>query len=238
MILEVCANSYQSAKAAQKAGAQRIELCVDLNVGGLTPSYGLIKKVIQDLSIPVFVLIRPRKGNFTYTDEEFEMMITNLVMAKEMGCSGIVSGVVNQDYSVDLQRTKALIELSRPLPFTFHRAFDLITQPKKALKQLIDIGADRLLTSGQEYYAHAGLPLLEELKTLANQKIEIMPGGGINPTNAKSFKNAGFNEIHAAALCPKGECVSEEGKLFEDDSMRYSDEKIIRSILKVIDDEA
>lgn len=238
MKLEVCANSYQSAMAAQKAGAHRIELCVDLDVGGLTPSYGLIKKVIQDLTIPVFILIRPRKGNFTYTDEEFEMMMLDLTMAKDLGCSGIVSGALNEDYSVDTGQTKTLIELTHPLPFTFHRAFDLITDPKKALYDLIDIGADRLLSSGQEYYAEAGIPLLNKLNALTNHHIGIMPGGGINPTNAQLFKNAGFHEIHAAALCPKGECYSDEGKLFEDDSMRYSDEGVIRSIIKVISDEA
>lgn len=243
MILEICANSYRSALVAQKAGAHRIELCVDLDVGGLTPSYGLIKKVVQDLSIPVFVLIRPRKGNFTYSDNEFDMMVTDLKMAKKIGCSGIVSGILNQDYSIDIKRTKDLIELANPLPFTFHRAFDLITDAKKAVLELIDIGADRLLSSGQEYYAQVGIPLLKELKMLANNKLIIIPGGGINPTNAQLFKNEGFNEIHAAALSPKVELTPdkinhEESKMFEDDMMRYSDEALIRSILKEIGNEA
>ncbi|MBT8266534.1 MAG: copper homeostasis protein CutC [Bacteroidia bacterium] len=238
MILEVCANSYQSAIAAQNAGAHRIELCVDLEVGGLTPSFGLIKKVLADLNIPVFVLIRPRPGNFTYSDDEFEMMTSDLLLAKEMGCAGIVSGSVTQDYAVHIEQTKALIEMSLPLPFTFHRAFDLLTDPKKAVIDLIDLGADRLLSSGQEYYAYKGLDLLKELRVIANNKIEIMPGGGINPSNAIKFKEAGFNEIHAAALCKIGECVSKDGKLFEDDEMRYSDEKIIRGILDAIKDEA
>lgn len=242
MLLEICANSFQSAYNAQKAGAHRIELCVDLDVGGLTPSYGLIKKVIQDLTIPTFVLIRPRNGDFNYNMDEFEMMRSDIQIAKDLGCSGIVSGILNTDYSIDIERTKELVELSNPLPFTFHRAFDLLNEPIEAIEQLIDLGVERVLTSGQEYYAKAGIPLLQELKDSANGKIIILPGGGIDASNAILFKNAGFQEIHSAALIKKEEMntqndQSNNEKLFEDDRIRYSDVGKIKSILKVINNE-
>ncbi len=150
MKLEICTNSYQSAKNAQDAGAHRIELCQELAVGGITPSYGLLKEVIGNLKIPVFVLIRPRGGNFVYSNAEFDIMKIDIQLCKDLGCHGIVSGVLNSDKTIDLKRTKELIELSQPLPFTFHRAFDVIVNSKEALEQLIDLGVERVLTSGQE----------------------------------------------------------------------------------------
>lgn len=242
MILEICANSFQSAFNAQKAGAHRIELCVDLDVSGLTPSYGLIKKVIQDLKIPAFVLIRPRKGDFNYNDDEFEMMKSNIHIAKGLGCSGIVSGILSPDYFIDTERTQELVELARPLPFTFHRAFDLLTEPFKGLEELIAMDIDRVLTSGQEYSAQKGIPLLKELKSKANNRIIVMPGGGIDGNNASEFRDAGFNEIHAAALPKRKELKGSHDdehndKLLMNDKLRYSNVHKIRSILKAMNDE-
>lgn len=199
MILEICASNYQSAINAQNAGAQRIELCSELAIGGITPSYGLIQQTVEALSIPVFVLIRPRSGNFTYTDSEFEIMKHNIKLCKELGCSGIVSGVLNADNTIDIIRTQELIALAKPLPFTFHRAFDWTPNPSEAIKQLIIIGADRVLTSGQASSAEQGLDVLSDLKTEVNDKIIILPGGGINSGNIKHFKNKGFIEAHASA---------------------------------------
>ena len=133
MKLEICANSYRSAKNAQEAGAYRIELCQELSIGGLTPSYGLLKQVIEIIEIPIFVLIRPRGGNFVYSDVEFEIMKTDIQLCKDLGCHGIVSGVLNSDKTIDLKRTKELVELSKPLAFTFHRAFDELENAKEAL---------------------------------------------------------------------------------------------------------
>ncbi len=198
MKLEICANSYQSAKNAQEAGAHRIELCSELAIGGITPSYGLLKKVTQELSIDTFVLIRPRSGNFTYSNIEFEIMKSNIKLCKELGCKGIVSGVLNSDNTIDVARTKELIELSRPLSFTFHRGFDWSPNLAEALKQLIYLGVDRLLTSGQNLTAERGLELLKILKTKAEDRIIILPGGGVSVDNVILFKNAGFNEIHAS----------------------------------------
>ena len=196
MIIEVCAESYEYALKAEKAGADRIELCKDLYLDGLTPDYESAKKTIDSLNIPVFILIRPRKGDFIYSNEEFELMKNNIAKFKEMGCKGIVSGVLNSDNSIDLNRTKELIELSRPLEFTFHRAFDVVSYPFKEIENLIKLGAERVLTSGQKDKAIKGLELLEDLQKKVNNDIIIMPGSGINVLNIDSFKN--FSEIHGS----------------------------------------
>lgn len=199
MLLEVCANSFQSAKNAEDAGAHRIELCQELSIGGITPSYGLIKQVVTDLTIPVFVLIRPRSGDFVYSDEEFKIMREDILICKELGARGIVIGVLREDKTIDVSRTKELVELSRPLPFTFHRAFDELENPRQGLTELINLGVDRILTSGQESTAINGVSLLNELKSIAQGRISIIPGGGINSDNVAIFKEIGFTEIHASA---------------------------------------
>ena len=199
MILEVCANSYQSAINAEKAGAQRIELCSELSVGGITPSLGLLKKVMHNLSIPVQVLIRPRSGDFLYSNAEFDIMKENILQCKELGCAGIVSGVLCADNTIDIKRNRELIELSKPMSFTFHRAFDVVPKPKESLLQLINLGANRLLSSGQKEKAEDGIDLLSELQKMAQNKLIILPGSGINPLNSSLFKTAGFTEIHSSA---------------------------------------
>ncbi|WP_242202903.1 copper homeostasis protein CutC [Aestuariivivens insulae] len=239
MILEVCANSYQSAMNAQQAGAHRIELCSELAVGGITPSYGLIKQVTEALSIPVFILVRPRSGNFTYTNEEFDIIKQDIQICKDLGCAGIVSGVLHDDNTVDVERTQALVELSRPLPFTFHRAFDWVPNPAKALRQLKDMGVNRILTSGQEASAEKGVALLSTLKEQANGAIGILPGGGIKPSNAMLFKQADFSEIHVSAS--KIEVVNEypsvpmnSDKFFDETIRSYSCKETIEDILRGI----
>ena len=196
MIIEVCAESYEYAEKAEKAGADRIELCKDLHLDGLTPNHESAKRTIDRLNLPVFILIRPREGGFTYSNEEFELMKQDIVKFKEMGCKGIVSGILNLDNSIDLNRTKELVELSKPLEFTFHRAFDMVTDPLKELEKLIQLGVDRILTSGQKQKAVKGIELLKELKKNAKDKIIIMPGSGINKSNIMNFKS--FNEIHGS----------------------------------------
>jgi len=199
MILEVCANSYQSAINAEKAGAQRIELCSELSIGGITPSLGLLKKVMHNLSIPVQVLIRPRSGDFLYSNAEFDIMKENILQCKELGCAGIVSGVLCADNTIDIKRNRELIELSKPMSFTFHRAFDVVPKPKESLLQLINLGVNRLLSSGQKEKAEDGIDLLSELQKMAQNKLIILPGSGINPLNSSLFKTAGFTEIHSSA---------------------------------------
>ena len=235
MKLEICANSYQSALNAQKAGAHRIELCSELSVGGITPSYGLIKQVIDTLSIAVFVLIRPRSGNFTYSEEEFDIMKHDIQLCKNLGCAGIVSGVLNKDNTIDIERTQELIELSKPLEFTFHRAFDCVENPQEALEQLINLGVERVLTSGLEASAEKGLELLKQLKEHVNGRITILPGSGINLQNAKLFKDAGFLEIHLSAS--KVVKNNSKSSMF-DEIQKESDIETIKTILKIINDEA
>ena len=196
MIIEVCAESYEYAMKAEKAGADRIELCKDLHLDGLTPDYETAKRTIDSLNIPVFILIRHREGDFIYSDEEFELMKQDILKFKEMGCKGIVSGVLNDDNSINLERTKELVELSRPLEFTFHRAFDIVSDPYKEIENLIYIGVDRILTSGQKNKALEGLELLEELRNKSSNKIIVMPGSGITKLNYRKFSE--FNEIHGS----------------------------------------
>ena len=196
MIIEVCAESYEYALKAEKAGADRIELCKDLNLDGLTPDYESAKRTIDSLNIPVFILIRPREGDFIFSDEEFELMKYDIIKFKEMGCKGIVSGVLNDDNTIDVERTKELVELSKPLEFTFHRAFDIVSKPLKEIENLIRLGVDRILTSGQKEKAIDGLVLLEQLNNISNNRIVIMPGSGISNMNFMKFNS--FNEIHGS----------------------------------------
>ena len=196
MIIEVCAESYEYAVKAEKAGADRIELCKDLHLDGLTPNYEAAKRTIDTLTIPVFILIRPRGGDFIYSHEEFELMKRDILRFRKMGCKGIVSGVLNSDNSIDIKKTKELVELSRPLEFTFHRAFDKVNDPLYEIENLIGLGIDRVLTSGQKEKAIDGLVLLKQLNSISNNRIKIMPGSGINKSNIVNFVN--FEEIHGS----------------------------------------
>lgn len=229
MLLEICANSYQSAKNAQDVGAHRIELCQELSVGGVTPSYGLLKQVMNTLSIPVNILIRPRSGNFVYSEEEFKVMKHDIQLCKNLSCAGIVSGILNKDNTIDIERTKELIELSKPLKFTFHRAFDCVKNPFEALEQLINLDVDRVLTSGQAASAEQGIELLKQLNKQAKGRITILAGSGINSNNAKLFKEAGFSEIHASASSK----IETEKSLFSE-PQTYSDPIKIKAIIDAI----
>lgn len=230
MILEICANSYQSAINAQKAGANRIELCSELSVGGITPSYGLLKKISEEITIPVNVLIRPRSGNFYYSEDEFETIKNDIKICKDFNFNGIVSGVLKEDNSINIKRTQELIELSKPLSFTFHRAFDCITNPEKALEVLMDLKVHRILTSGLQEKAEQGIELLIKLQKNAKDQLIILPGSGINPKNAHLFKEAGFMEIHTSA----SEEITKSNVFFNTTKQTVSDIKTIQEILKVI----
>jgi copper homeostasis protein len=177
----------------------------------------------------VFALIRPRSGNFVYTDEEFDIMKQDIQLCKNLGCAGIVSGVLNKNNTIDLEKTKELVELSRPLQFTFHRAFDCVKDPKKSLEQLIDLDIDRVLTSGLETSAEKGLNILKQLHEQANGRIIILAGSGITSENAKIFEKAGFKEIHASASTE----IDSDGSLFSA-PLTYSDPKKIKAILDAI----
>jgi copper homeostasis protein len=198
MVVEVCAYSLASCLTAQQAGANRIELCGGLAEGGTTPSAGLIQLVREniEMSIPVFVMIRPRGGDFLYTDFEIAVMKADVKLAKTLGADGIVLGILTADGRVDEVTTRELVDLANPLPVTFHRAFDMARDPTEALEAVIRTGAVRILTSGQQPTADKGLPLLQELGKQAAGRIEIMAGAGVNAYNAKEIALSGVNAIH------------------------------------------
>lgn len=241
MILEICASNYQSAINAQNAGAHRIELCSELAVGGITPSVGLIKQVLKNLSIPVFVLIRPRSGNFTYSEADFEIMKQDIKTCKELGCQGIVSGILNIDNTVDIERTKELIALSKPMAFTFHRAFDWTPNPFDALQTLMALKVDRILTSGQSTSAKNGILILNQLKKMADGKLIILPGSGINSNTILIFKGAGFTEVHCSAvLLPQVQATApvpmNTPKFLNDGQETASNAEMITAMLKLVND--
>lgn len=196
MTIEVCAYSLQSCLTAQAAGAQRIELCGGQAEGGTTPSTGLIQLARQYLTIPLYGMIRPRGGDFLYADTERAVMETDIETAKKMGVDGVVLGLLRIDGTVDEERTRQLVALAHPLPVTFHRAFDMTRNPLEALEAVIRTGAVRILTSGQQPTAEAGLPVLRQLVRQAAGRIEIMAGAGVNSTNAGVLIEAGVDALH------------------------------------------
>lgn len=200
ILLEICTDSADAALAAEAAGADRIELCCAIEAGGLTPSYGCIKRVLELLKIPVHILIRPRSGNFCYSENEFLQILNDIEIVKALGAQGIVSGVLNPDGTVDTGRTELLVKHAQPLSFTFHRAFDLAKDPFQALEDVIQCGANRLLSSGQEVCAGEGAELLHKLALLADNRIIIMPGAGINAKSIGELLVPNlFTEFHMTA---------------------------------------
>lgn len=232
MIVEICANGYESASNAKESGAERIELCTQLAVGGLTPSRDEISDVIKNLKIEVHVLIRPRKGDFVYSVAELNTMIADITYCKKIGCHGIVSGVLTSEGNIDLIATKRLIETAGDMDFTFHRAFDECKDPKKEIENLIELEVTRLLSSGQEHKALDGLGLLIQLKDIADNRLEIMPGSGINVDNALVFKIAGFPSIHLSATSNKTD-RKDTDSFFETGSEGISNKEIIKKVVEI-----
>lgn len=239
MLVEVCANSLESALNAEKAGADRIELCAELGVGGITPSYGLLKSVREKIRIPVHVLIRPRSGDFTYTQTEFESMLNDISLCKEMGFSGVVSGILHQDFSIDVNRTKQLMDAAKGLKFIFHRAFDWVKNPEETFETLDTLGVDYLLSSGQKTTAEGGIDLLKTLLE-KSKHCQLMPGGGITAKNAASFKVNGFKVIHLsgtklrASLFEEPKISMNSTKFLEETKIAVSDEQILREVIKSV----
>jgi len=200
VLLEMCVDSVESAMAAGRGGAQRVELCANLLEGGTTPSLGTIQEAIKQANIDVNVIIRPRGGDFCYSPAEYRVMQCDIEAAKQSGASGVVIGILTEDGIVDRERTGALIESARPLSVTFHRAFDMTRDPFEALEDLVALGVDRILTSGQENTALEGLDLITDLIRRAEGRIIIMPGGGITQRNILRILSAsGAREVHVYA---------------------------------------
>ena len=199
-ILEICAGSVESAIAARDGGAARIELCAALEIGGTTPSAGLIAEARKIEGIVLNVIIRPRGGDFLYNEYEAACMEQDIRTCRQLGADGVVIGALTAEGDIDTALCKRLIDAADGMSITFHRAFDMCRAPKRALEELIAIGCDRVLTSGQAATAEAGLPLLKELVQQAAGRISIMPGCGVNSGNAARILQAtGAVEIHASA---------------------------------------
>lgn len=199
MTLEITVNSVTSALLAQEGGADRIELCENFYEGGTTPGAGSIAKAREMLPISLFVMIRPRGGDFHYSNLEMEIMKKDIQIAKELGVDGVVFGLLNADGTVDRKHTSVLVKLSRPLQVTFHRAFDLTPDPFTALEEITETGADRILTSGQAPTAMEGAPVIASLLKQAGNRIIIMPGAGIHEGNIRELKVlTGAAEFHAS----------------------------------------
>jgi copper homeostasis protein len=196
LLLEVCVDSFESAKNAIDGGADRLEICTALELGGLTPSIGLVQQITDISKIPLHILIRPRSGNFTYSNSEFDTILQNIDFYKTVDIQGIVCGVLLKNGDIDLDRTKILVERSKPLSFTFHRAFDHVTDISKALENLIDLNIDRILTSGKHQTAIQGIENIIKLVKQAANRIIIMPGSGISPDNIKQLIRTGAKEFH------------------------------------------
>jgi len=186
-IIEIATTDYTTTKSAVEGRADRIELCAALTEGGTTPAYGTIKKCREDFQVQLFPIIRPRSGDFLYSDEEFEMMMNDVKLCKDLGCDGVVVGLLMSDGSIDIKRTAKLIELAYPLEVTFHRAFDRCKDPLEAMEQLINAGCQRILTSGQQPTAPQGIELLAQLVKAADERIVIMPGSGVRADNIKQL---------------------------------------------------
>ncbi len=197
VILEICLDSVDSIVEAQKGGAQRVEFCSDLFEGGLTPTLGAFKTAKEYSTIQLNVMIRPRGGDFCYTELEFETMLHDARIFKEAGADALVFGILLPDGRIDKERTQQLIHIAHPLPVTFHRAFDMTRDPFEALEDLIELGVDRILTSGHEPSVPEGIPLLKTLIEKAGDRIVIMPGAGINERNFPMIHDTlGAKEYH------------------------------------------
>lgn len=200
LVLEICVESVDHAVAAERGGAQRIELCTDLSSGGTTPSVTLMQTARRQVRIPIHVLIRPRPGNFCYSDEELEIMRNDIRRAKHLGMDGVVLGILRENRRVDIERTKALIELAHPLSVTFHRAFDASDALETSLEEVVQTGASRILTSAGRPRATDGLETLTRLVEVARERILIMPCGGINADNVVHIvKTTSAQEVHSSA---------------------------------------
>ncbi|MCX2574463.1 copper homeostasis protein CutC [Pedobacter sandarakinus] len=198
--LEICANGYESAWIAQQGGATRVELCNNLAEGGTTPSYAQISLTKKHLNIEVWPIIRPRGGDFLYNDLELNLMKEDIKICKSLNCDGIVIGLLRQDGTIDIEGCKILIDLASPLPVAFHRAFDMTNDMEQALEDLISLGIVRVLSSGGETSALAGVDKLARLIEKAKGRIAVMPGAGINANNIKIImKNTGAMNFHASA---------------------------------------
>lgn len=198
-IIEIATSDFSTTESAVEGGADRIELCANLSEGGTTPSFGMIQRCRQSFGIEIYPIIRIRGGDFLYTEEEFSIMLQDVKKCKELDCDGIVTGFLNSDGTIDLERITEVIKIAYPMKVSFHRAFDRCRDPFIALEQLIECGCNRVLTSGQKPTAMEGLQLISQLEKASGNKITIMPGSGVRKENIKELaEKTGCIEFHSS----------------------------------------
>lgn len=236
VILEVAVFSIEAALSALKAGADRIEFCENPSEGGTTPSYGSLKTLIGLTDKPVFPIIRPRGGDFLYTQTEFEVIKADLLMVKELGYPGAVIGLLNEDGSIDIKRTNELVQLAAPMQITFHRAFDRCNDPLKGLEDIIITGCKRILTSGQFPSVVDALPLIKQLVEKAAGRIIILPGSGVRSNNCKQIIDVTeVVEIHSSARKAISSLMNYNAPTMNENMISMGvDEKEIEAILKLV----
>jgi copper homeostasis protein len=239
MQVEICVDSVESAIAAERGGAQRVELCSDLLEGGVTPSAGLVSIVRQQINIGVFVMIRPRGGDFCYTDLEFGIMQQDIRQARDLGADGIILGVLDRQARIDVARTRKLVELAGPLPVTFHRAIDMTPDPRAALEDVVATGAARVLTSGGAPKVTKGLAVVARMVETAGDQLAVMAGGGITPETIAGVAEAtGATEFHASLRTARPSPVEfhrqdvQMGEIRDREYLRFVvDEKNVRALV-------
>jgi copper homeostasis protein len=241
--VEICVDSVESAINAQIAGADRVELCDNLLEGGTTPGYGTIVSARNNLNIGLNVIIRPRGGDFLYSDLEYDIMRRDIEACGECGVNGIVIGLLKQDGSIDTDRTAKLIEFAYPMEVTFHRAFDVCSDPLRGLEEIISTGAKRVLTSGQKNSVPEGMELIRHLVEKAADRIIIMPGGGINLSNieviarstaAKEYHFTGRKIVNSEMLFRRDGISMGGDPAVPEFSRKVADPEIIKKVIGIL----
>ncbi len=242
MHVEICVDSIDGAIAAERGGADRIELCANLLEGGTTPSAGCIK-LARRVKIGLCVMIRPRGGDFLYQPDELEIMREDIRIAKDLGADGVVLGCLTADGNINRTQTEQLVNLARPLPVTFHRAFDMSIDPARALQDLVDLGVDRVLTSGQESSAVEGMEVIRALHKQSAGRIRVMAGGGITLRNVQRIVDStGISEVHLSARTSveSGMSYRKQGVFMggafrpPEFSWKTTDESMVRSLVQSV----
>lgn len=209
--LEIACFNLESAIIAQQNGADRVELCFDMSLGGISPSLDMVETVRTALSIDLYVMVRPRGGNFVYSKEEFEQMKNEIEQLKKRNVDGFVFGILNKDDSINKEQNSELVALAHPIPCTFHRAFDVVKNVNQSLESVIECGFKAILTSGQQKNVVEGIAVLAALVKKANNRIAIMPGGGLRSTNIKSLiEKTGAGLYHSSAIVDSSEIADAE----------------------------
>ncbi|MFM2135780.1 MAG: Copper homeostasis protein CutC [Bacteroidota bacterium] len=243
VLIEVACTNMVSVRAAIESGADRIELCAALGVGGITPSDGFIREALEKSSVPVFVMIRPREGDFLYSSEELEIMLKDVAMCRSAGVPGIVTGMLTKDGEIDKEKAKRIMEAAGDMSVTFHRAFDLSADAMQSLSDLVGLGFHRLLTSGMAASAPVGADCIRELVVKSDGKITVMAGAGVRPDNVASLvRSTGVREVHLS-----GKVMMKSGMSFRRDHLAMgtpdtddyllpvTDAAIIRALRKELD---